>query len=204
MELNQWHTDFQSVALPLSYLGKNLHFKGFEPLSDNLEGYCSSTWAKNALLNVSGIEPETFRLKVRCSTTELHIYLTSTRIELVFFPWKGNVLPLDEEDNNGQKMGFEPIQSKSQFDTLPIKLYLPYKKSALWTGIEPITYWLTVNRSTIKLSKNFFIEEGTWTPTLAESEPKPDVYTIFHHFNFMQTKRGSNPWFWFWKPTFYR
>ena len=43
VELNHRHMDFQSIALPLSYLNKvRLHFEGIEPSTDNLEGYCSS------------------------------------------------------------------------------------------------------------------------------------------------------------------
>lgn len=55
------------------------------------------------IMSASGLEPETNGLKGRCSTIELRARpvlsceVLSKRIELLFLPWKGSVLPLDEE-----------------------------------------------------------------------------------------------------------
>lgn len=72
MDSNHWPMDFQSIALPTE-LYRQKHFKGLEPLTNNLEGYCSiqvelkMQASKNSLM-VLGLEPRACGLKVHCST----------------------------------------------------------------------------------------------------------------------------------------
>ena len=85
--------DLQSIAFNRSAISSLKRSTGFEPVTNSLEDYCSIRWAKNAFLDLVGLEPTALPLwAVRSNQLNYRSVLRFEFIKVLFINSKKKYL----------------------------------------------------------------------------------------------------------------